>query len=247
MLLLHIKNLSVVIEEKKIISQLNLEIQSSEVHAIMGQNGSGKSSLAYAVMGHPRYAIFSGDIHFLGQNITNMAPDKRARQGVFLAFQHPFEIPGATVFSVLKEAYVAVTGKLVTISSFSNMLYEKMDLLQIDRSFAGRNLNEGFSGGEKKRVEILQMLILKPKLALLDEIDSGLDVDSIKVVANGIRTLKAENPGMSLLIITHHQHILRHIQPDVVHVMHDGKIVKKGDSMLAQKIEQYGYSGLLHG
>jgi len=212
----------------------------------MGPNGSGKSSLAYALMGHPRYHVSSKKAIFLHQKLQALSPQKRAKLGLFLSFQHPCEIPGATVFSVLKEAYSAKTEKLVSVGTFTDILFENMDLLKIDHSFAYRGLNEGFSGGEKKRFEILQMLLLKPKLAILDEIDSGLDVDAIKIVAQGIAKLRAENPEMSLLIITHHRKILKHLAPNFVHVMHAGKIIRSGDSCLIKQIEQSGYNEFIH-
>jgi len=244
---LNINNLFVQIKGKKIIKNFNLSIAKGKVHTLMGPNGSGKSSLAYAIMGHPSYAISQGTVAFLGKDVTSFSPDKRARCGLFLAFQYPHEIVGATVFSVLKEAYSIKIGKLVTMAKFSSSLFAYMDVLKIDHAFAYRNLNEGFSGGEKKKFEILQLLILQPKLAILDEIDSGLDVDALKVVSEGILHVKKENPDMAILIITHYQRILQYVAPDFVHVMHDGQIKKSGDVSLIKTIDQYGYNELVNG
>lgn len=238
---LQINNVSLLIENKKIIKDLNLQVKQAEIHAIMGPNGSGKSSLAFAIMGHPKVTISAGSVMFMGKHINHLSPDKRAQLGLFLAFQHPVEIPGATVFSVLKEAYSAITGKLISVTRFSDILYKKMDLLHIDHAFVYRNFNEGFSGGEKKKFEILQMLLLRPKCAILDEIDSGLDIDSIEIVANGILQLRKENPTMSLLFITHHHHILRYMVPDFVHIMRQGSIIASGDNVLAKRIIHQGY------
>lgn len=249
--LLDIKDLCVFInnkiESKEIIKNLNLCVNLGQIHAIMGPNGSGKSSLAYTIMGHPNYIIKSGDIFFLGKNINNLFPDKIAKMGIFLAFQDPCEIPGATVFSILKELYVAKSKKLVTVSTFSDILFKKMDILGLAHDFAARDLNLGFSGGEKKKFEILQMLVLQPKLVILDEIDSGLDVDALKVVATGILEAKKEDPDMGILIITHYQRILKYINPDFVHIMQDGKIIKSGDFSLVNEIELHGYSQYLDG
>jgi len=231
----------------RILKDISVKINSGEIHAIMGPNGSGKSSLAYTLMGHPSYVIKTGSVSFLGKNIVGLSPDKRAKLGLFLAFQYPHEVSGATVFSVLKELYVTKIGKLVTITKFSMLLFEYMDLLQIDRNFAHRSLNEGFSGGEKKKFEILQLLILQPKLAILDEIDSGLDIDALRIVAQGILYAKEQNPTMGILLITHYQRILNYITPDYVHVMHNGEIKKTGDFLLAKNLEQHGYSELVNG
>jgi len=245
-ILLHITDLFVSVAKKQIINSFNLFLNAGETHAIMGPNGSGKSSLAYALMGHPKYATFSGDILFLGESIKKMSADQRARKGLFLAFQYPVEIPGATVFSVLKGSYGAITEKLVPVISFSNMLFSYMDMLQIDRSFAYRNLNEGFSGGEKKKFEMLQLLLLKPKVAILDEIDSGLDVDALEVVSKALLQAKKENPHMGIIIITHYARLFRYIKPDMVHIMDNGCLVKSGNYTLVQTIEETGYNGLVN-
>jgi len=239
---LNLKNICVKIENRQVIKNLNLSVNPGEIHVIMGPNGCGKSSMAYTLMGHPSYVISNGQIDAFGQNITRLSIDKRAKLGIFLAFQYPHEIPGATVFSVLKESYVAITAKLVSAAKFSEILYEKMDLLQIDREFAFRNLNEGFSGGEKKKFEILQMLVLKPRLVILDEIDSGLDIDSLKIVSQAILHARKDSPQMSFIIITHYLNILRYIQPDFVRIMHSGEIVASGDFSLAKEIEDKGYN-----
>jgi len=230
------------IDDKKVVKDFNLSINKGCVHAIMGPNGSGKSSLAYSLMGHPSYKIMGGEIIFLGENITNLAPDKRANLGMFLAFQYPCEISGATVFSVLKELYTIKTKKLITVAKFTDILFENMDILGIDYSFAKRALNEGFSGGEKKKFEILQMLILKPKFLILDEIDSGLDIDALKIVSAGILKAQENNPDMGILIITHYSRILKYIMPDFVHIMCNGKIKKTGGPELIEEIEKDGYA-----
>jgi len=242
---LKINNLCVCVDKSEIIKNLSIDVFDGQVHAIMGPNGSGKSSLAYSLMGHPRFCVKSGGISFFNEDVVQLSPDERAKRGLFLAFQYPKEIPGATVFSVLKESLGAVSGKLVSFDGFSKILFNKMDILKIDHSFAYRNLNEDFSGGEKKRFEILQMLVLRPRLAILDEIDSGLDIDSLKVVAKGIKYAKKENPRMTIIIITHRQHILRYIKPDFVHIMHDGTIVNSGNFELAAQIEKKGYTGFI--
>jgi len=245
--ILKIDNLFVQVDSKEVLNNFTLSFGAGEIHALMGPNGSGKSSLAYAVMGHPAYVNTQGKLTFLGKDITTLSPDKRAQQGLFLAFQYPHEIGGATVFSVLKELYTIKTGKLVTMAKFSTTLFAYMDDLKIDRSFAYRSLNEGFSGGEKKKLEILQLLMLQPKFAILDEIDSGLDVDALSVVSQGILQAKKESPDMAILIITHYQRILKYVSPDFVHVMHKGEIKASGTDALIKKIDQYGYSGFLHG
>ncbi len=239
--MIRITNLSVAIAEKQVLSHINLEIQPGSVHALMGRNGSGKSTLAYALMGHPAYTITFGSIEFNGTDITNLSIDKRAQAGIFLAFQNPLEIPGVTVFNFLKEAHAAITQKAIPVNEFKQFLFEQMDILRIDHAFAYRELNAGFSGGEKKRLELLQLLVLKPQLAILDEIDSGLDVDAIKIVAEGLQAARTANPNMSILMITHYPRLLNYITPDAVHVMHAGTIMQSGNSELAQQIEQRGY------
>lgn len=241
--MLKIENLQVTIAtgQLQVIKEISLDMLPGSVHALMGKNGSGKSSLAYTLMGHPNY-IASGTVLLNGQNILNLSPDKRAKLGIFLAFQHPLELPGVTVFNFLKESYQAVTGALLSVSEFQKFLVAVMEQLNIDPSFANRSLNDGFSGGEKKRLELLQLLILKPKLAILDEIDSGLDISALKMVGTVLNKLKIDNPSMSLLIITHYQRILDYIHPDFVHIMEAGTIVQSGNAHLAKNIENKGYS-----
>jgi len=242
---LTIKNLHVSIEGKEILKGLDLEIRTGEIHAIMGPNGTGKSTLAYAVMGHPAYEITEGEIIFEGQNIVEMATDERSRLGLFLAFQYPVSIPGVTVANFLRTALNArrrannPADKGISILNFRKMLKEKMDLLQMDHAFAGRYLNDGFSGGEKKRAEILQMATLKPSIAVLDETDSGLDIDALRIVSEGVNTLAGENLGV--LVITHYQRLLNHIKPKYVHIMFDGRIVESGGPELALRLEEQGY------
>lgn len=237
--LLKIDNLITEIEGKKILKGLNLEIGKGEVHAIMGPNGAGKSTLANTLMGHPKYQIVDGKIVLEGDVINELKADERAKKGMFLSFQYPEEIPGVTVENFLRTAKSAVTGQPVRIMAFKKLLKEKMELLEMKEEYASRYLNQGFSGGEKKKNEILQMAILEPKLAILDETDSGLDVDAIRIVAEGVNALR--NSENSILIITHHNKILDYLQPDYVHILVDGKIVRTGDFSLAKEIEANGY------
>lgn len=240
--MLIIKNLSVSIGNNQILNNVSLAIKSGEAHAIMGPNGSGKSTLAYAIVGHPRCEVTSGAIFFEGKNITEMSVDMRARLGLFLSFQQPYEIPGVSVFTFLHEAYRASTNAKISVKKFEWLLKEKMSILKIDYAFEHRALNEGFSGGEKKRFELLQLLVLQPKCAILDEIDSGLDVDALKMVADGIKHARAQNPEMSILLITHYQRILKHVIPDMVHVLQNGTITNSGDALLADEIDRNGYN-----
>lgn len=237
--LLKIENLKTEIEGKEILKGLNLEIEKGKVHVIMGPNGAGKSTLANTLMGHPKYKITDGKIIFDNEEINELKADERAKRGIFLSFQYPEEIPGVTVENFLRTAKMAVTGKPLKILSFKKALKEKMELLEMKEEYAERYLNLGFSGGEKKKNEILQMAILEPKLAILDETDSGLDVDAIRIVAQGVNALK--NSENSMLIITHHNKILDYLKPDYVHILVDGKIVKTGDFSLAKEIEAKGY------
>ncbi len=242
-----IKDLHVTIEDKEIIKGLNLKIRQGEVHALMGPNGSGKSTLAYVLMGHPKYKITKGEILFDHQNILSLTPDKRAKLGLFLGFQYPVEISGVSLSNFLRTSYMAMNGhkkkdigeEVLSVLEFREFLKQKLNELGIDEKFASRYLNEGFSGGEKKRAEILQMAILKPKIAILDETDSGLDIDALKVVSNGINSMVG--PEIGLLLITHYSRILKYIKPQFVHVMVDGKIVVSGDQTLAHKLEEKGY------
>ena len=238
--LLKICNLESKVEEEKILNVINLEVNKGELHVIMGPNGAGKSTLANVLMGHPEHQITNGEIEFEGENINQLAVDKRAKKGIFLSFQYPQEIPGVTVENFLRTAKTAVSGEQQSIFDFKFLLEEKMNLLDIDQSYADRYLNKGFSGGEKKKNEILQMAVLEPKLAILDETDSGLDVDATKTVAEGIKKLASEDNAM--IIITHHNQILDYLQPDYVHVLVDGRIAKSGDMELAKKIEEEGYA-----
>ncbi|MEX0940457.1 MAG: Fe-S cluster assembly ATPase SufC [Candidatus Babeliales bacterium] len=241
-LILEIKNLQVAVEDTIIINDFNLEISAGELHVLMGPNGSGKSTLALTLMGHPRYQVKKGLIALNSQEITHISPDKRAKAGLFLSFQQPQEIPGVQVFNFLKEARRAITGNNEGVDEIYDELCDYMDLLGIDQRFAYRNLNDGFSGGEKKRFELLQLLMLKPKLVILDEIDSGLDIDALKSVAEGIQLAQEQNPDLSILLITHYQRILKHIKtPDYVHILQKGTLQQSGNYQLIEAIEQGGY------
>ncbi len=244
--ILEIKNLQVSVENKEIIKGLTLTIRSGEMHIIMGPNGSGKSTLCYAIMGHPKYTITSGQIHFNGKDIKNMSVDHRAQLGLFLGFQYSREIPGVTFGNFLRQAKNAIQkandakAALLSPLQFLPIIQNEMKNLKMDKKFIGRNINEGFSGGEKKRAEIVQMAILEPKIAMLDEIDSGLDIDALKIVAQNIQK-KAEEKKTGMLIITHYQRILNYLKPDHVHLMAFGKILKSGDHRLAIELEKNGY------
>jgi Fe-S cluster assembly ATP-binding protein len=241
---LKIENLHVAIEGKEIVKGFDLEIHGGEIHAIMGPNGTGKSTLASALMGHPKYEITEGKVTFLGQDLLEMEVDERARAGMFLAMQYPSEIAGVTNSDFLRTAINARRGEgnEIPLMKFIKKLDEKMALLDMGEEFATRYLNEGFSGGEKKRNEILQLMMLEPKLAILDEIDSGLDIDALKVVAKGVNAMRS--PEFSCLIITHYQRLLNYITPDKVHVMMQGRIVTSGGPELAERLEAEGYDGL---
>ncbi|MBI2208499.1 Fe-S cluster assembly ATPase SufC [Candidatus Woesearchaeota archaeon] len=239
MAFLEVKDLHVKIEDKEILRGISLAVDKGEVVAIMGPNGSGKSTLAYALMGHPRYEITKGRIFLDGEDATEMEADERAKKGLFLSFQYPQEISGVTVSNFLRTALNSKRNDKVSVPDFHRLLQEKMSLLRFDKSFALRYLNEGFSGGEKKKAEILQMAVLQPIIGILDETDSGLDIDSLKIVANGINKLKG--PHMGILLITHYQRILNYITPDKVHIVVDGKIVKSGGKELAFEVEERGY------
>ena len=240
-----IKNLHVSIEGKEILTGLDLTIRQGEVHAIMGPNGTGKSTLAYTLMGHPSYTVTEGEVWFKDRNLLEMQADERSRAGIFLAFQYPVSIPGVTVANFLRTAINSrrraanPEDRGVPIPEFRKMLKEKMELLKMDNSFAGRYLNEGFSGGEKKRAEILQMATLKPEIAILDETDSGLDIDALRIVSEGVNALSG--PEMGVLVITHYQRLLNYIKPGFVHIMMGGRIVESGGPELALHLEEAGY------
>ncbi|MBI3947180.1 MAG: Fe-S cluster assembly ATPase SufC [Armatimonadetes bacterium] len=236
---LRIRDLRVSVEGKEILKGLDLEVRQDRVHAIMGPNGSGKSTLANTLMGHPKYEVTGGEVLFRGRNVLDLSPDERARLGIFLAFQYPSEIPGVSVADFLRRAYSAVKGEEVSVMRFFRILQEKMRRLQMPIAMAERYLNEGFSGGEKKRNEVLQMAILEPQIAILDETDSGLDIDALRIVSEGVNALRG--PDLGVLIITHYQRILRYIQPDTVSVLKDGRIVETGGRELAEKLEEHGY------
>ncbi len=234
-----IENLHVSVDGKAILKGVNLSLRRGQVHALMGPNGSGKSTLAHALMGHPRYQVTQGRVTFKGEDILTLSPDKRAQRGLFLAFQYPTAIPGVTMVNFLRSSLKAVRGAEVPIREFRTLLKETMDLLKMDEAFARRYVNDGFSGGEKKRAEVLQMGILRPEVAVLDETDSGLDIDALRTVSEGVNALMG--PSMGVLLITHYQRILNYIRPDFVHVLYDGRIVKSGGPELAQELEAKGY------
>lgn len=242
---LEIRNLHVNVEDKPIIKGLNLTIKQGEVHALMGPNGTGKSTLAYTLMGHPNYTVTAGQIIFKGEDVLGMEPDERSRAGIFLAFQYPVAIPGVTVANFLRSAINArrraanPEDKGISIPEFRKLLRSKMDLLQMNHDFAGRYLNDGFSGGEKKRAEILQMATLDPEIAILDETDSGLDIDALRIVASGVNVLAG--PKLGALVITHYQRILNYIKPNFVHIMLNGQVVESGGADLALHLEEHGY------
>jgi Fe-S cluster assembly ATP-binding protein len=245
-----IKNLHVEVEGQEILKGLNLEINRGEVHAIMGPNGSGKSTLANTLMGHPAYEVTEGEIWFKGENIVEQSPDERSRLGLFLAFQYPSAIPGVSVANFLRTALNAryrgpdpsgngSSGRSISVREFRKLLKEMMALLKMDSSFARRYLNDGFSGGEKKRMEILQMAMLQPEIAVLDETDSGLDIDALRIVSEGVNQLM--NPNLGVLVITHYQRILNYIKPEHVHILVDGRVVMSAGPELALELEEKGY------
>ncbi len=240
--LLEIQSVHAGTGEHKILNGLSLQINPGEIHALMGPNGSGKSTLANTIAGNPAYTISSGDILFKGKSLIQLAPDQRARLGLFLAFQYPVAVPGVTVVNFLRQAVNAVRGKDLPIREFREELFQHMDSLSMDRGFARRYLNDGFSGGEKKRTEMLQLAMLQPSLAVLDETDSGLDIDALRTVADGVNSIM--NPNMGLLLITHYQRLLDYIKPHFIHVLMDGKIVQTGGPELAEELEQSGYDAI---
>ena len=245
MSILTISNLHVAIGEKEIIKGLSLTIKSGEIHALMGPNGSGKSTLSYALMGHPGLEVRSGKIEAGKKDIIDLKVDERAKLGLFLAFQNPLTVAGVPVASLLRTAYQKLhrDGQKFSVVEFNKELIAKAEQFGLDRSFLRRSLNDGFSGGEKKKVEMLQALTLKPKFVIFDEIDTGLDVDALKTVAHGVKLLVDQGSGV--IIITHYQRILHHLKPDYVHILMDGRIVKSGDSSLAQRIEKEGYKTIV--
>ena len=241
---LEIRGLQVVVNtengQKEILKGVDLTVNSGETHAIMGPNGSGKSTLAYSIAGHPKYEITGGSVHLDGQDILEMSVDERAKAGLFLAMQYPVEVPGVSVSNFLRTAATALRGEAPNVRKWVGEVKDAMAALKMDPAFAERSVNEGFSGGEKKRHEIMQLELLKPKIAILDETDSGLDVDALKVVSEGVNRAKAEN-NLGVLLITHYTRILRYIKPDFVHVFANGRIVEEGGPELAEKLEEHGY------
>jgi Fe-S cluster assembly ATP-binding protein len=237
-----IEDLHVKVGDKEILHGVDLVVEQGKVHALMGPNGSGKSTLAYALAGHPRYQVTAGSVTFKGSDVLALTPDERAHQGIFLAMQYPVEVPGVSVTNFLRTALNAVRDEEVPVREFARELREQMKLLDMDPKFAERSLNEGFSGGEKKRHEILHMALLRPILAVLDETDSGLDIDALKVVSEGVNRMRGADLG--ILLITHYTRILRYITPDVVHVMLDGRVAKTGGRELADELEEHGYERL---
>tara|TARA_B100000242_G_scaffold89723_1_gene60551 strand:- start:1472 stop:2209 length:738 start_codon:yes stop_codon:yes gene_type:complete len=244
--MLEIKNLKAQIEDKTILNGVNLKVNKGEVHAIMGPNGSGKSTLSSVIAGNEDYEVSSGSITYEGDDLLEMAPEERSHRGVFLSFQYPVEIPGLSVSNFIKTAInekrKAFGQENISAKELLQLFKEKCELLNIDKEYLSRSLNEGFSGGEKKRNEIFQMAMMEPMLSILDETDSGLDIDALKIVANGVNSLKSSSN--SIILITHYQRLLNYIVPDFVHILKDGKIVMSGDKSLAQKLEKEGYSFL---
>ena len=241
--MLNINNLQASIEDKEILKGINLEVKAGEVHAIMGPNGSGKSTLASVLAGREEYEVTGGSVEFMGEDLLELAPDERAQKGIFLAFQYPVEIPGVSTTNFMKTALNKVREargeKPLDSVNFLKMMKEKMKLVDIDQSLLSRSLNEGFSGGEKKRNEIFQMAMLEPKLSILDETDSGLDIDALKIVADGVNKLRSKDTAT--IVVTHYQRLLDYIVPDYVHVLYKGRIVKSGDKTLALELEEKGY------
>jgi len=244
--MLSIKNLKANIEGKEILKGLNLEVKPGEIHAIMGPNGSGKSTLASVLAGREEYEVTEGEVTFNGKNLLDLSPEERAGEGVFLAFQYPVEIPGVSMMNFLKTSVQEIRGyrgqTQLDAKSFLQLVKEKQKLVELDTKLTNRSVNEGFSGGEKKRNEIFQMAMLEPKLAVLDETDSGLDIDALRIVANGVNTL--HNKDNAFIVITHYQRLLDYIVPDFVHVLYEGKIVRSGDKSLAMELEEKGYDWL---
>jgi len=246
---LTIKDLVAQVEDKVILKGTNLTVRAGEIHALMGPNGSGKSTLANVLMGNPFYQVVKGEVLYRGEDLLAMSPDERARKGLFIAFQYPVSIPGVTMASFLRTAVSARRGydkdALMSLAEFQKLVRAKVEELQVDPAVLGRYVNEGFSGGEKKRGEILQMAVLEPEIAIMDETDSGLDVDAVKIVAAGVnRMYESSGRKMGVLVITHYPRILKYIKPTTVHVMFDGRIVTSGDAALAEELDQIGYDGI---
>lgn len=237
--LLQLQNLQVSIEQKQILKGVSIDFEPGKIYALMGPNGSGKSSLSYSIAGHPKYKVTDGKILFQGEDVTELSPDERARRGIFLSFQYPKSIPGVTMANFLRSARQAVTGEEIRVFDFQKKLKVHMDTLGIPKSFMNRFVNEGFSGGEKKKAEMLQALVLQPKLIIMDETDSGLDVDALKIVAEGVQTLAG--PDTTIILITHYFKILQYLTPDAVHVLKSGELVASGGADIAQKIESDGF------
>ena len=242
---LEIRDLHVNVNDKPILKGIDLVVNKGKIHALMGPNGSGKSTLANALMGHPRYAVVQGDILFEGESVLNWSPDKRARAGMFLSFQYPTAIPGVTMVNFLRQALNAKEGREIPVRAFRTRLTDTIKQLRMDQQFARRYVNEGFSGGEKKRAEILQLHLFRPEVAILDENDSGLDVDALRVVAEGVNQVAQQDPKPGILLITHYYRILNLIEPDFTHVLVDGRIVKSGGKELALEVENHGYERIL--
>ena len=236
-----IENLHVTVEDREILKGVDLVVPRSETHALMGPNGSGKSTLAYTLMGHPKYHVTDGTISWRGEDILSLTPDQRAKAGLFLAFQYPVTVPGVTLVNFLRQSLRGIRGKDVAVREFRKDLQDAMKLLKMDNQFVTRYVNDGFSGGEKKRAEMLQMALMKPGMAILDETDSGLDIDALRTVADGVNKLRTKD--RAILVITHYQRLLNYIVPDFVHVLINGKIVKSGGKELALELEAKGYEG----
>lgn len=239
---LEVRDLRATVDGKEILKGIDLTVRQGETHALMGPNGSGKSTLANVLLGRPGYQVTAGDVRLDGESVLGLSADKRAQRGLFLAFQYPVEVPGVSVVNFLRTAYKQVKGEEVSALAFRKHMKEKMELLGVEDAMVSRYVNQGFSGGEKKKNEVLQLAVLEPRIAVLDETDSGLDIDSLKAVAEGLNTLRG--PGLGMLLITHYQRILNYITPDFVHVMLEGRIVKSGGPDLAHELERKGYEGL---
>jgi len=238
-----IKNLHVSVEDREILRGINLTVPRGETHALMGPNGSGKSTLAYTLLGHPKYKVTAGKMLWKGQDILALTPDQRAKSGLFLAFQYPVTVPGVTLVNFLRQSLRAVRGKDVAVRDFRKDLQDNMKVLKMDNQFISRYVNDGFSGGEKKRAEMLQMALLKPEMAILDETDSGLDIDALRIVAEGVNSLAG--PELGILIITHYQRILNYITPQHVHVLYHGRIIVSGGPELVSRLEAEGYDNII--